>query len=44
MLETAAVYIRAFETITGQRFDLPDPSVTPLERIRRNIAAYLGTG
>ncbi|GJD35789.1 phosphoribosylaminoimidazolesuccinocarboxamide synthase [Methylobacterium aerolatum] len=44
VLETAAVYIRAFETITGQRFDLPDPSVTPLERIRRNIAAYLGTG
>jgi len=41
ILETAAVYIRAFETITGQGFPLPDPSEEPLERIRRNIAAYL---
>ncbi len=41
VLETAAVYIRAFETITGQSFTLPDPQEAPLERIRRNIAAYL---
>jgi phosphoribosylaminoimidazole-succinocarboxamide synthase len=41
VLETAAVYIRAYETITGARFILPDPSEEPLERIRRNIAAYL---
>lgn len=41
VLETAAVYIRAFETITGESFALPDPGEVPLERIRRNIAAYL---
>ncbi len=41
VLETAAVYIRAFETITGQSFALPDPAEVPLERIRGNIAAYL---
>lgn len=43
VLETAAVYIRAYETITGARFVLPDPAEDPLARIRRNIAAYLGT-
>ncbi|MEH3145911.1 MAG: phosphoribosylaminoimidazolesuccinocarboxamide synthase [Methylobacterium frigidaeris] len=41
VLETAAVYIRAFETITGRRFALPDPAEDPLERVRRNLAAYL---
>ena len=41
VLETAAVYIRAYETITGARFALPDPAEVPLERIRRNLAAYL---
>lgn len=41
VLETAAVYIRAYETITGKRFILPNPAEEPLERIRRNIAAYL---
>ncbi|MBN4096441.1 phosphoribosylaminoimidazolesuccinocarboxamide synthase [Methylobacterium sp. OT2] len=41
VLETAAVYIRAYETITGKRFVLPDSAEEPLERIRRNIAAYL---
>ena len=44
VLETAAVYIRAYETITGSPFVLPDPAEVPLERIRRNIAAYLGAG
>ena len=43
VLETAAVYIRAYETITGERFVLPDPGEAPLARIRRNLAAYLGT-
>jgi phosphoribosylaminoimidazole-succinocarboxamide synthase len=42
VLETAAVYIRAYETITGRTFVLPDPSEEPLARIRENIAAYLG--
>ena len=41
VLETAAVYIRAYETITGARFVLPDPAEEPIARIRRNIAAYL---
>ncbi|MGC5780941.1 phosphoribosylaminoimidazolesuccinocarboxamide synthase [Methylobacterium sp. NFXW15] len=41
ILETAAVYIRAYETITGQAFPLPETAENPLERIRRNIAAYL---
>lgn len=43
VLETAAVYIRAYETITGVRFVLPDPAEEPLARIRGNLAAYLGT-
>ena len=41
VLETAAVYIRAYETITGARFTLPDPGESPLDRVRRNIATYL---
>ncbi|RVU17519.1 phosphoribosylaminoimidazolesuccinocarboxamide synthase [Methylobacterium oryzihabitans] len=44
VLETAAVYIRAFETITGETFALPDPAEDPLERIRRNLSAYLAGG
>lgn len=39
ILDTAAVYVSAFETITGQAFQLPDDE-PPLERIRRNLAAY----
>ncbi|MDP4023537.1 phosphoribosylaminoimidazolesuccinocarboxamide synthase [Methylobacterium sp. NEAU 140] len=41
VLRTAAVYIRAYETITGAAFALPDPAEVPLERVRRNLAAYL---
>ncbi|MGX7707530.1 phosphoribosylaminoimidazolesuccinocarboxamide synthase [Methylobacterium sp. Gmos1] len=41
VLQTAATYVSAFETITGERFALPDTSEPPLERIRRNIAAFL---
>ncbi|QEE40177.1 MULTISPECIES: phosphoribosylaminoimidazolesuccinocarboxamide synthase [unclassified Methylobacterium] len=41
VLETAAVYIRAYETITGARFTLPESDDVPLDRVRRNIAAYL---
>nr|WP_051340618.1 phosphoribosylaminoimidazolesuccinocarboxamide synthase [Azospirillum halopraeferens] len=39
--DTAAVYIRAFETITGQPFPLPAEPEPVLERIRRNLAAYV---
>ena len=41
VLEAAAVYIRAYETITQETFALPDPSEVPLERIRRNLSIYL---
>jgi phosphoribosylaminoimidazole-succinocarboxamide synthase len=37
---TAQVYVRAFETITGQRFDLPDTNTPVLERIRKNLTGY----
>lgn len=40
IVETAAVYIRAFEAITGQSFDIPETPETPLDRIRRNLAPY----
>ena len=40
ILEAAAVYISAYETITGKSFELPDPSEPPLQRIRRNLAKY----
>ncbi|WP_342106454.1 phosphoribosylaminoimidazolesuccinocarboxamide synthase [Methylobacterium sp. SI9] len=39
--ETAAVYITAYETITGATFALPDPAEVPLDRVRRNLEAYL---
>lgn len=38
--ETTAVYVRAFETITGERFVPPPAGEPPLERIRRNLAPY----
>jgi len=41
ILHTAQVYIRAFETITGQPFGLPDARMPAVERIRANVAAYL---
>ncbi len=40
VLETAQVYIRAFETITGQSFAFPQSDEPLLARIRRNLAAY----
>ena len=39
ILDTSAVYIRAFETITGRSFELP-PDEPVLDRIRRNLAPY----
>lgn len=38
VLATSAVYIEAFETITGQVFTLPDPAEDVLARVRRNLA------
>lgn len=40
VLNTARVYITAFETITGQSFALPAQPVPVLERIRGNLASY----
>jgi phosphoribosylaminoimidazole-succinocarboxamide synthase len=38
--ETAAVYIDAYERITGETFTLPPPGQPVLDRIRRNLARY----
>jgi phosphoribosylaminoimidazole-succinocarboxamide synthase len=40
VLQTARVYIQAFETITGQAFSYPDPAERPLERIRGNLRQF----
>jgi len=37
---TAQVYVRAFETITGRRFEMPDRDRPVLERIRENLAKF----
>jgi phosphoribosylaminoimidazole-succinocarboxamide synthase len=37
--ETTAVYVKAFEMITGQRF-VPPPDEPPLDRLRRNLSQY----
>ena len=42
VLATAAVYIQAFETITGRTFHLPDGNGLVLERVRANLASLLG--
>ncbi len=38
--QTSAVYVRAYETITGEAFAYPPEGEDPLERIRRNLARY----
>jgi len=38
--ETAAVYIDAYERITGRHFALPPPGRPVIERIRANLARY----
>jgi phosphoribosylaminoimidazole-succinocarboxamide synthase len=40
VVETAALYIRAFETITGQSFDFPPPGPAPLARVRGALAEF----
>ena len=41
VLQTAEVYVRAFETITGQAFTPPPPDEPVLQRIRRNLELYM---
>ncbi|MDB5413624.1 MAG: phosphoribosylaminoimidazolesuccinocarboxamide synthase [Rubritepida sp.] len=43
ILGTAAVYIEAFETITGQKFTLPEGDGTVLDRVRRNLRPLFTT-
>ncbi|MGE5202136.1 MAG: phosphoribosylaminoimidazolesuccinocarboxamide synthase [Acidobacteriota bacterium] len=40
VLGTAAVYVNAYEMITGEKFPLPDPKVKVLDRIRKNLAKF----
>ncbi|MFC5357310.1 phosphoribosylaminoimidazolesuccinocarboxamide synthase [Azospirillum himalayense] len=40
VLEAARIYIEAFETITGQTFQVPQAVTPALERIRANLAPY----
>jgi phosphoribosylaminoimidazole-succinocarboxamide synthase len=42
--ETAAVYIDAYERITGETFIVPPPGEPVLERIRRNLLPYFSVG
>ena len=41
VLETARVYIEAYERITGAAFVFPGTGETPLERIRRNLRPFI---
>jgi len=41
VLQTAEVYVRAFETITGQAFSPPSPDEPVLQRIRRNLQRFM---
>ena len=41
ILATAAVYIQAYETITGQSFSVPEDSGPVLDRIRANLAPLI---
>jgi phosphoribosylaminoimidazole-succinocarboxamide synthase len=43
ILATAAVYMQAFETITGRTFELPADDGPVLDRIRRNLAPLFGS-
>jgi phosphoribosylaminoimidazole-succinocarboxamide synthase len=41
VLDTARVYIEAYETITGENFAFPGTDEAPLDRIRRALAPYM---
>jgi phosphoribosylaminoimidazole-succinocarboxamide synthase len=40
ILETARIYIDAYETITGKAFEPPSPEIPVIARIRANLAQY----
>jgi phosphoribosylaminoimidazole-succinocarboxamide synthase len=43
IIQTARIYIDAYETITGESFQLPSPDIAPLTRIRANLLRYLAS-
>lgn len=40
LVDTAAVYIQAFETITGRTFEIEENDEPVIERVRRNLAQF----
>ena len=40
ILEAARIYISVFETITGETFALPDPTLPVLDRVRQNLTRF----
>ncbi|MDD4617132.1 MAG: phosphoribosylaminoimidazolesuccinocarboxamide synthase [Alphaproteobacteria bacterium] len=40
-LATAETYLSVYEKITGQKLELPSPSIDPIERIKKAVFAYL---
>ncbi len=40
IMQTSEVYIKAYESITAQRFVPDDSEATPVERIRKNLSTY----
>jgi len=43
IIQTARIYIDAYETITGESFELPSPEIPPLTRIRANLLRYFAS-
>lgn len=43
IIQTARTYIDAYETITGESFQLPSPEVPLLTRIRANLSRYFAS-
>jgi phosphoribosylaminoimidazole-succinocarboxamide synthase len=43
VLETARIYIDAYETIAGQPFEMPSAEIPILARIRANLARYFAS-
>ncbi len=44
ILDAAQVYIKGYETLTGQSFEVPDMGAPILERIRKNLSKYVPHG
>jgi len=40
ILEAARIYLSVFETITGEKFALPDPTLPVLDRVRQNLTRF----